>query len=202
MDRRPCQGPETQTDCIEVLLGERLVGLLPLCYVRSLLFGRFLVSLPYLNSGGVLADDHKIARTLIDRAVDLADRLNVRYLELRHEKPIEHPALTQTLTTKVHMRLALPDTSERLWTDFDPKVRNQIRKGEKSGLSVHRADWNCSLSSIPCLPAICATLARPSSLENCFKTSCSSFPTRPNSASCDSTRAVRLRPVCSFTAPP
>ncbi len=123
--------------CVEALLGGQLVGLLPLCYVRSLLFGRFLVSLPYLNTGGVLADDEKIAMALIDRAVELADRLKVRHLELRHEKPIEHPALTQTLTTKVHMRLALPSGSERLWKDFDPKVRNQIRKGEKAGLTVH-----------------------------------------------------------------
>ena len=122
--------------CVEAFIGGQLVGLLPLCYVRSLLFGRFLVSLPYLNTGGVLADDEEIARAIIDRAVDLADLLKVRYLELRHEKPIEHPALTQTLTTKVHMRLALPNTSEQLWADFDPKVRNQIRKGEKSGLVV------------------------------------------------------------------
>ena len=35
------------------------------------------------------------------------------------------------------MRLALPSASDRLWTDFDPKVRNQIRKGEKAGLAVH-----------------------------------------------------------------
>jgi FemAB-related protein (PEP-CTERM system-associated) len=84
----------------------------------------------------VLADNEDVARAIIDRAVDLADFLKVRYLELRHEKPIEHPALTHTLTTKVHMRLPLPNTAERLWTDFDPKVRNQIRKGEKSGLAV------------------------------------------------------------------
>jgi len=123
--------------CVEAYLGDQLVGLLPLCYVRSLLFGRFLVSLPYLNTGGVLADNEEIAIALIDRAVELADRLKVRHLELRHEKPVAHPALTQTLTTKVHMRLALPSASDRLWTDFNPKVRNQIRKGEKAGLTVH-----------------------------------------------------------------
>jgi FemAB-related protein (PEP-CTERM system-associated) len=123
--------------CVEAIAGDRLVGLLPLCYVRSLLFGRFLVSLPYLNTGGALADDEEIARAMIDRAVELADRLKVRHLALRHEKPVEHPALSQTLTNKVHMRLALPNASEQLWTDFDPKVRNQIRKGEKAGLAVH-----------------------------------------------------------------
>ena len=68
---------------------------------------------------------------LIDRAVALADELDVRYLELRHEIQQTHPALTQQSTAKVHMRLALPQTSDELWSSFKPKVRNQIRKGEK-----------------------------------------------------------------------
>lgn len=131
------RGLKHEPYCVEAVAGPETVGLLPLALVRSLLFGRFLVGLPYLNTGGVLADDERIARGLIDRAVELADLLNVRYLELRHEKPIEHPALNQAMTSKVHMRLALPDASEKLWKDFDPKVRNQIRKGEKLGLSVH-----------------------------------------------------------------
>jgi FemAB-related protein (PEP-CTERM system-associated) len=34
------------------------------------------------------------------------------------------------------MRLRLPTTSERLWKSFSPKVRNQIRKGEKPGFTI------------------------------------------------------------------
>ena len=45
--------------CVEASIGGRIVGLLPLAYVKSLLFGKFLVSLPYLNSGGVLADEEQ-----------------------------------------------------------------------------------------------------------------------------------------------
>src|SRR5947207_13574091 len=37
---------------LEAVRGERIVGMMGLAYVRSLLFGRFLVSLPYLNYGG------------------------------------------------------------------------------------------------------------------------------------------------------
>src|SRR5262249_35469371 len=68
-------------------------GCLGLVHVRSLVFGRFLVSMPYLNYGGVLADDDKIGQLLIDRAATLADNLDVRYLELRHERAIAHPRL-------------------------------------------------------------------------------------------------------------
>jgi FemAB-related protein (PEP-CTERM system-associated) len=123
--------------CIEALSAGQTVGLLPLALVKSRLFGRFLVSLPYLNTGGVLADDPGVAAGLIDHAVELAESLDVRYLELRHEEPIDHPAFNQQMTSKVHMRLPLPGSSEELWKGFDPKVRNQVRKAEKLGLSVH-----------------------------------------------------------------
>jgi FemAB-related protein (PEP-CTERM system-associated) len=114
----------------------RTTGYLPLAYVRSLLFGRFLVSLPYLNTGGVLADDDATRRKLVDGAVQLADSLKVRYLELRHESPLEHPSLTGKLTSKVHMRLALPSFAGPLWEGLPAKVRNQVRKGEKAGLKI------------------------------------------------------------------
>jgi len=122
--------------CLEAREGNTIRGLLPLAYVQSLLFGRFLVSLPYLNSGGVMADDLAIARSLIDRAVQLADDLKVRYLELRHEQPIEHTALIGQITDKVHMRLPLPANSQELWTHLPSKVRNQIRQGQKVNLTI------------------------------------------------------------------
>jgi FemAB-related protein (PEP-CTERM system-associated) len=119
---------------LEAVEGERTVGYLPLAYVRSLLFGRHLVSLPYLNSNGVLADDEASGRALVEHAVGLADELNVRHLELRHERPLEHPALTGRLDSKVHMRLPLPDFPGQLWEQLSGKVRNQVRKAEKGGL--------------------------------------------------------------------
>jgi serine/alanine adding enzyme len=111
-------------------------GVLPLAHVSSVLFGRFLVSLPYLNSNGVVADSPDVQTALIDRAVELAEELNVRHLELRHETRVDHPALDGSLTSKVQMRLPLPANTETLWKGFDAKVRNQIRKGEKNDFTV------------------------------------------------------------------
>ncbi len=122
--------------CLEAAEGGRTLGVLPLAYLRSLLFGRFLVSLPYLNYGGPVADDERAAAALIDRAVRLADELNVKHLELRNEWAFEHPALGKRQCDRVHMRLALPDTAGKLWDQLDPKVRNQVRKGQKNGLTV------------------------------------------------------------------
>lgn len=121
---------------IEVTSGGCTVGFLPLAVVSSFLFGRFLVSLPYLNTNGVVARAADVQAELIARAATLADELSVRYLELRHETPIAHPALSAALTSKVHMRMPLPATGEQLWKGFDPKVRNQVRKGEKGAFTV------------------------------------------------------------------
>jgi FemAB-related protein (PEP-CTERM system-associated) len=131
------KGLQHEPYCLEARDGEQGRGLLPLAFVHSLLFGRFLVSLPYVNYGGVLADSSDVARALTDRAIELADRLCVRYLELRHAcATVEHPALVLREHGKVHMRLALPANTEELWARLSAKVRNQIRKGQKSELSV------------------------------------------------------------------
>jgi FemAB-related protein (PEP-CTERM system-associated) len=122
--------------CLEAVEGGRTCGFLALGYVSSFLFGRFLVSLPYLNYGGPIADDADTANLLIDGAVRLADSLKVRYLELRHELATAHPALKHNRTDKVQMRLNLAAKVEQLWKDIGSKVRNQVNKGEKSQLAV------------------------------------------------------------------
>ena len=129
-------GMNHEVYAIEAIAAGRTFGFLPLAFVSSFLFGRFLVSLPYLNTNGVIADSPDVQTQLVDRAVILADELDVSYLELRHETPLDHPDLTAELTTKVHMRLDLPRTSEKLWKNLDAKVRNQVRKGEKPGFAV------------------------------------------------------------------
>lgn len=121
--------------CLEAFTGETTHGFLALAHIHSLLFGKFLVSLPYLNYGGMFADDADTAHALVDRAVELADRLGVRYLELRNERPIEHAALSARMSGKVHMRLPLPASAELLWKQLKDKVRNQVRKGQKNNLT-------------------------------------------------------------------
>lgn len=112
-------------------------GYLPLALVKSRLFGRFLVSLPYLNRAGVVAVDASARAELVDQAAALADRFDAQYLELRHgPATLDHPSLTQSRTDKVLMLLDLPADADTLWKGFDAKVRNQVRKGEKAGLSL------------------------------------------------------------------
>ena len=121
---------------VEARAANRLTGLLPLALVQSPWFGRFLVSLPYVNSAGILPVGSAAEKTLVDRAVGLADELNVRYLELRGEREIVHPSLAETSTAKVHMRLALPATTDALMAGFKSKLRSQIKGALKHDFQI------------------------------------------------------------------
>jgi FemAB-related protein (PEP-CTERM system-associated) len=122
--------------CLEAQVDGKTRGLLPLCLVRSWLFGRFLVGLPYLNHGGVLADNVFATAALVRHAVELADQLAVRYLELRQRLNPVAPGLACGSGDKVTLDLALPNSTETLWRQLGSKVRNQIRKGMKNGLTI------------------------------------------------------------------
>ena len=110
-----------------------IVGVLPLVFFDSWLFGRFGVSLPFVNYGGVLAADDVVARALLDAACDAALSSRLAHLELRHRGQ-RFPDLA-VKHHKVAMTLALPRDEKTLWERLDRKVRNQVRKAEKSGLT-------------------------------------------------------------------
>jgi FemAB-related protein (PEP-CTERM system-associated) len=113
-----------------------LAGILPLVVFRNMMFGRFLVSMPFLNYGGVLADSPAVAEALLDAAVAESRRRDARFLELRHVR--RHFASLQPKEHKVGMRLALQGSEDAQWTALDRKLRNQVRKADKSGVVVAR----------------------------------------------------------------
>jgi serine/alanine adding enzyme len=113
--------------------GETVAGVLPLVEIRSRLFGNTLTSLPFLNYGGVIADSAAAAEVLAIAAKEEAQARRCGHVELRHVAA-QFPQLPSK-RHKVSMRLPL---GPNLWESLDRKVRNQIRKAEKSGLIVER----------------------------------------------------------------
>jgi len=109
----------------------RVVGVLPLVVFSSRLFGRFAVSLPFVNYGGVCAEDDDVARALVAKAASVAEERKLSHVELRHTgRLLPHlPARSH----KVTMRLSLGDDAARTWDGLDRKVRNHVRKAMKSG---------------------------------------------------------------------
>jgi serine/alanine adding enzyme len=113
--------------------GHTITGVLPMVQIKSLLFGCSLTSLPFLNYGGVLADAPETREALIEAALAIARDRRCEHVELRHTSR-QFPDLP-CKRHKVAMRLALEGS---MWERLDRKVRNQIRKAEKSGLVVER----------------------------------------------------------------
>jgi FemAB-related protein (PEP-CTERM system-associated) len=109
-----------------------ICGVLPLVHMKSTLFGNFLVSLPFFNYGGLLCDNGTAEQALIAAAERIRGECGADFVELRHrENSIEGlPARTH----KVTMILDLESEEDVQWKRFDAKVRNQVRKAEKSGL--------------------------------------------------------------------
>jgi FemAB-related protein (PEP-CTERM system-associated) len=114
-----------------------LAGILPLVIFRSRVFGSFAVSLPFIDGGGVCAYDAEVARHLVDRARAVAAERGLSHVEMRHEARI-FPALPSR-EHKVGMRMPLETDTKRAWDALDRKVRNQVRKAEKSGLTTRSA---------------------------------------------------------------
>jgi FemAB-related protein (PEP-CTERM system-associated) len=114
--------------------GGEVAGVLPLVFFRSRLFGRFTVSMPFLNYGGVLADTPDAARALLARAIEETRQRGGTYLELRHDR--QHFTSLVAKRHKVAMELALEDDVEAAWQVLDRKLRNQVRKAEKSSLEI------------------------------------------------------------------
>ncbi|MEX2123365.1 MAG: FemAB family XrtA/PEP-CTERM system-associated protein [Woeseia sp.] len=105
-------------------------GVLPLVRLKSLLFGDFLVSMPYVSYGGVLADDASTCARLIESATSLGRELDVAHVELRHLA--DCTSLPKRLD-KVSMRLRLSGDSDTLWNKLGSKVRAQVKRPQKEG---------------------------------------------------------------------
>jgi FemAB-related protein (PEP-CTERM system-associated) len=111
--------------------GEDLVGVLPLFELRSLLFGRALVSLPFAIGGGLLADDAAAAAALLAAARTEAERRQVDYLELRSEHPVSPDLLTKDLY--VTFRADLRESEEALFKRMDRKRRQMMNYASRAG---------------------------------------------------------------------
>ena len=139
-----------------------IVGILPLVHLKHFIFGNNLISIPYFDMGGILADDAETEKALISEAINFGHKLKADNIELRHTESLPWLAVSSknnstnyeltaishelsnsnqqsvisyaTKSHKVRMLLDLPDSSEKLMKSFKSKLRSQIRKPIKEGL--------------------------------------------------------------------
>ncbi len=109
-------------------------GVLPLIHIQSRLFGNFLISVPFVNYGGLLCSDSNLVALLLNRAEQLRKTTGASHVELRHVGYCIDGLPTRQ--HKVTMILNLAPDEEGQWRGFNAKLRNQIRKAEKSSLHI------------------------------------------------------------------
>ena len=117
-----------------------VVGVLPLVLIKRPLDRGILVSLPYCDSGSPLADNGQVEDGMLQEVIRLsceikAKKIDLRGKELNDQFSSSGFVLQQVKNDKVSMILELPDGSEELWNGFKSKLRSQVRKAEKNGIS-------------------------------------------------------------------
>ena len=110
-----------------------LRGILPLVRLKSVVFGHYLVSMPYVNYGGPLGDDESVI-ALANASDALAVRDRIRMLELRSARqlPIDLPVSHRKITVV----LPLDGGAEAVFGRFKAKLRSQIRRPAKEGVEI------------------------------------------------------------------
>ena len=112
---------------------KELLGILPLFELRSVVFGRHLVSVPFMNYGGPCGSPE--ARELLASwAIEEGQRRNAHSVLLRTRVAV--PGSFQVSSSKVTAVLPLEPSVDRMWKDaFDAKFRNKIKRPQREGMT-------------------------------------------------------------------
>jgi serine/alanine adding enzyme len=121
-------------DCYLILAqdGDKTIGFLPLVLLKSRIFGKFLISIPYLNYGGPVGVNPQVKERLVHKAEELAFKLKTDFLEIREDRPYKWGLIEKT--SKITLILDLPTEPDELLLKFKAKLRSQIRRPLKEGM--------------------------------------------------------------------
>ena len=112
--------------------GGRVVGVLPLGEIDSRIFGHFLVSAPFAELGGPLADSPEVAGQLLELAAEIGMERDCAYVELKNKS-----ALDGLPTKNLYFNFSkeiLPEV-EANFNAIPRKSRAAVRKGINEGLT-------------------------------------------------------------------
>jgi len=117
-----------------------VVGILPTVLIAPPFSKGSLCALPFCDVGGILADNDEVHTLLLNQAIKFCKEQNITIFDNRSsmESEILLDAkfdVKDLPATKVRMLMALPESSEALFSGFKSKLRSQIRKSEKNGLT-------------------------------------------------------------------
>ena len=115
---------------------DQVDGCPALVLVKAPLTKGRLVSLPFCDYGGLLADNDDAARMLCEQSLSLAAKLDTG-VEIRTQSLFQllaDDARFLQITEKCRMVLELPGSANILWAGFKSKLRSQVNRASKDGL--------------------------------------------------------------------
>ncbi|VVS93988.1 FemAB family XrtA/PEP-CTERM system-associated protein [Desulfoluna spongiiphila] len=110
---------------------DRMVGVLPLFEIKSLLFGHFVVSTPFAETGGPLTDSDAVTARLLDESDTIAKKTKCHYVEFRNRHGM--PDLP-TKDLYYNFKKEISSSDDANLKAIPRKSRAMVRKGIKMGL--------------------------------------------------------------------
>lgn len=108
-------------------------GCLPLVRVSSPVFGRYLVSMPYVNYGGPLGEPAAIGALAAYAGAMACEDGALLELRSRWALPLDLPASHRKITCVLDLPASQPDA---LFKTLDSNVRRRVRRAQKAGITV------------------------------------------------------------------
>jgi len=113
--------------------GDRITGIAPAFLISNWMTGRCLISLPFAVYGGVCAEDQESEQVLIAQLEQLANDLDVGYLELRNRSGGIRPGYHANPRYATFTLPLVPDI-DAIYKVLPKDIRYMLRKAGKAGL--------------------------------------------------------------------
>ncbi len=124
--------------------GGPIRGIFPLFQFKPILRKPKLVSIPFFDQTGLLAENHEMEAMLLYAGLQLLRSKSYSSLEIRQASPslfagaqCPEDLKSRVSTLKVSLKVRLCPSQEELLQGFKSKLRSQINKGLKNGLQSH-----------------------------------------------------------------
>lgn len=125
------EGYNLKTFYLGFYQSNKLIGILPSVVIKRPFTKPFLVSLPFFSYAGILIDNTIPGSSILEALLKYLKNNSIDGFENR-KICNEHVQYSDEVTLK----RALPNSADVLWKELNAKVRNQIRKAERSALTV------------------------------------------------------------------
>lgn len=179
-----------RTGYLTLMNGAAASAALPITDFHSRLFGRRGVSLPYVNYGGPLWTDVAGLRRLLAAVPELNCDRGWRSTELRLREQVDTQLVERA--HKVTFLLPLPDDVDSLLKSFKAKLRSQIKRPTKDGMTAHIGGSERLVDFYPVYGRVMRELGSPPLPRGFFADVLQTFPDR---AFVVSVRSADDRPV-------